>query len=64
LAAHPSPGAEVDSRGDHRIAMSAAIAAMAAQGRTTIGNFAVVATSYPDFLADLRTCTVGPPDPA
>ena len=56
----PLTGAAVDSRGDHRIAMSAAIAAMAATGKTTIGNFAVVATSYPGFLADLHTCTAGP----
>jgi 3-phosphoshikimate 1-carboxyvinyltransferase len=47
-------GADVDSRGDHRIAMSAAVAAVAATGRTTIADFGAVATSYPDFLSDLQ----------
>jgi 3-phosphoshikimate 1-carboxyvinyltransferase len=51
--------AQVDSRGDHRIAMSAAIAATAAQGTSTIGGFAAVATSYPGFLADLAACRSG-----
>jgi 3-phosphoshikimate 1-carboxyvinyltransferase len=48
--------AQVDSRGDHRIAMAAAIAAIAAEGTSTIRGFAAVATSYPTFLADLDAC--------
>jgi 3-phosphoshikimate 1-carboxyvinyltransferase len=44
----------VDSFGDHRIAMAAAMAALAAPGTTTIHRFDSVATSYPAFLSDLR----------
>ena len=45
---------QVDSHGDHRIAMAAAVAALASSGETTIENWGCVATSYPDFLADLN----------
>jgi 3-phosphoshikimate 1-carboxyvinyltransferase len=45
--------ARVDAVGDHRIAMSAAIAALAATGETVIDDVACVATSYPAFVADL-----------
>ena len=45
---------QVDSYGDHRIAMAAAVAALASSGETTIGNWDCVATSYPGFLADLN----------
>jgi 3-phosphoshikimate 1-carboxyvinyltransferase len=45
----------IDSRGDHRMAMAAAVAALAAgPGESRIAGFASVATSYPGFLADLR----------
>lgn len=45
-----------DSRGDHRMAMAAAVAALTAgPGESRIGGFASVATSYPGFLADLRS---------
>lgn len=44
-----------DSGGDHRMAMAAAVAALAAgPGESRIGGFACVATSYPGFLDDLR----------
>lgn len=45
----------VDSHGDHRIAMAAAIAALAAEGATEIGHWDVVATSYPGFEQDLES---------
>ena len=45
---------QVDSHGDHRIAMAAAVAALASSGETTIENWGCVATSYPDFLTDLN----------
>ena len=46
--------AATDSGGDHRMAMAAAVAALAAgPGESTIVGFGSVATSYPDFLADL-----------
>lgn len=42
----------VDSFGDHRIAMSAAIMSCVAQGVTTIDNAGCVAKSYPSFFED------------
>jgi 3-phosphoshikimate 1-carboxyvinyltransferase len=48
-------GGTVDSRGDHRIAMAAAIAALAAAEPVLVTGFRAVATSYPSFLADLRS---------
>jgi 3-phosphoshikimate 1-carboxyvinyltransferase len=48
----PGPG-RVDARGDHRIAMTAAIAATVASGPVEITGFAAVATSYPEFLSHL-----------
>ncbi|ERN41759.1 3-phosphoshikimate 1-carboxyvinyltransferase [Rubidibacter lacunae KORDI 51-2] len=50
----PLRGAEVDSFGDHRIAMSLAIAALLAKGTTTIGGAEAVAISYPEFIAQLQ----------
>ncbi len=47
-------GAEIDSHGDHRIAMAFAIAALRAQGETVIQNSECVAISYPSFFADLE----------
>ncbi len=50
--------AAVDSAGDHRIAMAAAVAAVArTSGTSTITGWGSVATSYPDFVADLRTAS-------
>jgi 3-phosphoshikimate 1-carboxyvinyltransferase len=46
--------ATTHSRGDHRMAMAAAVAALAA-GDGDAEGFGAVATSYPGFLADLRT---------
>jgi 3-phosphoshikimate 1-carboxyvinyltransferase len=46
-------GAEIDSFGDHRIAMAFAIAALRAQGETLIRDSECVAISYPSFFADL-----------
>ena len=48
------PGSgRVDAHGDHRIAMTAAIAASIGRGPVTIDGFATVGSSYPGFLADL-----------
>lgn len=52
-------GAEVDSGGDHRIAMAGAIAGLLARGRTTIHGMEAVGTSYPGFLDDLNRCAPG-----
>ncbi|HAZ7573134.1 3-phosphoshikimate 1-carboxyvinyltransferase [Legionella sp. PATHC032] len=43
-------GGEVNSRGDHRIAMSFAIAGAVADAPVTIKNCANVATSFPSFV--------------
>jgi len=42
-------GGEVDSFGDHRIAMSMAVAALAAETPVTIRDTACTATSFPNF---------------
>lgn len=47
---------EVDSRGDHRCAMSFAVAGLIAGGAVRIGDCANVATSFPDFIALGRSC--------
>jgi 3-phosphoshikimate 1-carboxyvinyltransferase len=46
----PLQGGEVDSHGDHRIAMSLAVAAQRATGALRIRDVANVATSFPGFL--------------
>ncbi len=51
---HPLTGTEVDSHTDHRIAMSLAIAALAATGTTTIHRAEAAAISYPDFTPTLE----------
>jgi len=48
-------GAEIDPRGDHRIAMAFAIAALAAQGETLIRDAECVGVSYPDFFTTLES---------
>jgi 3-phosphoshikimate 1-carboxyvinyltransferase len=47
-------GATVDSLGDHRLALTFAIAGLVATGRTTIRGAECVAISYPTFFADLE----------
>lgn len=44
-------GGTVDSHGDHRIAMSFAVAAQLARGEVRIADTANVATSFPGFVA-------------
>jgi 3-phosphoshikimate 1-carboxyvinyltransferase len=46
-------GAEVDSHGDHRIAMSAAILGLLAKGRTVVKNTSCIETSYPGFAKQI-----------
>ncbi len=50
----PLHGAEVESFGDHRIAMSAAILGLFAEGQTIIHDTDCVATSYPGFYETLQ----------
>jgi 3-phosphoshikimate 1-carboxyvinyltransferase len=42
-------GAKIESYGDHRIAMAAAIAGLAADGQTEINNTDCITTSFPGF---------------
>ncbi len=46
--------AEVDSFGDHRIAMAFAVAALSANGTSVIKGAEAAAVSYPGFFAALR----------
>ncbi len=48
-------GAEVDPRGDHRLAMALAVAALGARGETRIRGAECVAVSYPSFFQDLNS---------
>jgi 3-phosphoshikimate 1-carboxyvinyltransferase len=50
-------GTGVQSHGDHRVAMTAAVAGLAAEGTTTVDGWDAVATSYPGFVADLGRLT-------
>ena len=61
----PLRGARFDSRGDHRMAMAAAVAALAAAPgeRSVLTGFRAVETSYPGFAEDLRRLTEGDRQP-
>lgn len=50
----PTAPVVIDSHGDHRIAMAAAIAGQRCRGEFVIGNIANVATSFPGFDALAR----------
>ena len=50
-------GVEVDSFGDHRIAMAFAVAALRAEGETVIHASDAAGVSYPTFFDDLRSIT-------
>ena len=56
--AEPRAGV-VDSRGDHRIAMAAAVASMIAEGETELRGAESVAISYPEFWRDLERLSNG-----
>ncbi len=47
-------GTEVESHGDHRIAMSMAVAGLIADGATTIGESDAADVSYPTFWSELE----------
>ena len=50
----PLHGAVIETKKDHRIAMTFAVAAMAAEGETEILDAECVDISYPEFYTDLR----------
>jgi 3-phosphoshikimate 1-carboxyvinyltransferase len=49
----PLRGAAVSSRGDHRMAMTLAVAGSIAAGETIVEDAGAAAVSYPDFARDL-----------
>ncbi len=55
----PLRGAAVDARGDHRIAMAAAIAALGATGPTTITGAEAASVSFPGFWDALNGVAAG-----
>ena len=57
LEARPLTGGTVDAAGDHRLAMSFAIAAARAHGPTTISGASAVDVSYPGFFDELARLT-------
>ena len=48
-------GAEVESCGDHRIAMALAVAGLVAEGETAIHNAEVINISFPGFMPTIRS---------
>jgi 3-phosphoshikimate 1-carboxyvinyltransferase len=48
-------GGEADARGDHRLAMAFAVAALGASGPTTIRDAGSAAVSYPEFFSVLES---------
>jgi len=50
----PLEPADVDSKGDHRIAMTAAVLALVARAPSRVRDASCIATSYPKFVATLR----------
>jgi len=54
----PLNGAVCESHGDHRIAMSLAVAALASKGKVTIKNTECIETSFPGFTDLLKKVVV------
>jgi 3-phosphoshikimate 1-carboxyvinyltransferase len=50
-------GAEIETRGDHRIAMAFTVAGLIADGPTLIRDSACVDVSFPDFFETLARVT-------
>ena len=50
----PLRAAEIDSLGDHRIAMTAAVLGLLAEGPSRVRDVACIATSFPRFAGTLR----------
>jgi len=50
----PLSGTQLPSHGDHRLAMTWAVAGLVAQGRTVVEEFDAVSVSYPAFEGHLR----------
>jgi 3-phosphoshikimate 1-carboxyvinyltransferase len=52
--ARPFKGARIHARGDHRIAMCAAVAGLVAEGPIRVMGAETVATSFPEFVDVMR----------
>ena len=50
----PLTGADVESKGDHRIAMTACVLGLVASGPTRVRDADCIATSFPKFVGTLR----------
>lgn len=50
----PLRAADVDSRGDHRIAMTAAVLGLVADGKVRVRDAACIRTSFPKFVGTMR----------
>jgi 3-phosphoshikimate 1-carboxyvinyltransferase len=50
----PLRGARFNPKGDHRLAMTAAVAGLIAEGRTTVAGAECIAVSYPRFSVELK----------
>ncbi len=50
-------GAQIESYGDHRIAMAFAVTALRAEGETVVHGADAAAVSYPNFFEELRAIT-------
>jgi 3-phosphoshikimate 1-carboxyvinyltransferase len=50
----PLTAADVESRGDHRVAMTAAVLGLVADGPTRVRDVACIATSFPRFAGTMR----------
>lgn len=55
----PVSGGHVDCHGDHRIAMSLAVLGLVASGPVIIDGAEWIATSYPNFVEDMRALGAG-----
>ena len=51
----PLHGAHIDTHGDHRLAMSFAVASLIADGDVTLSDPRCVTISYPEFYTDLKS---------
>jgi 3-phosphoshikimate 1-carboxyvinyltransferase len=50
----PLKAADVNSRGDHRVAMTAAVLGLVADGPTRVRDVACIGTSFPRFAGTMR----------
>ena len=51
----PLRAAQVDVGSDHRVAMTAAVLALAAPGRSVLDGFEIAEVSFPDFVPTLQS---------